>query len=564
MTKKILSVLLAVLMVCCVIPFAAFADGDATVVSSSERVNAWNGKMNLVVNRLLDNEKSANWKYVAENNKELTDTMLTYTVFSLYDNAWQNAFDQSVSVDTAEKVLISLIEKVDTGIGDSKFEQIYKVLQTASDANDLAQKVNGFVKISDTLSSEEWTKAFKYIDNAIKIYKLYDKSRDDVIEMYARVLSVQAANDLYIEFLQYVADNCEYNVVATAAADLISKINASIEDLVQDELAKLALSTGTSVIQNAISLAMDTNAYTAVALKVYQVGTSVADVLWNTSDQYALMDELFTTFYAESCAVDWTRRTTTPEAYEFAVCTVLGLRQVGADTLYNLKLAQLGGFIGKVKNQLSFNIRFEYVSEIAFLQLAKYVLFDTPVSDYGFVSSIITAYTPALITAGSTEITNTNSTFATADGFFTSAYSEYTSNYIKMGFLTSTQDVKASADSDTLATLIVEKAGAMGVEDYSYTNVTVGPDRYAIVDTALNSKVYTYVTPSGADNIVLSADFVYPDYAAKPTAQNITNAVINVAKDEVSGKVISIKELIDGFFAKIKESLSSIFSFFKK
>ena len=155
MAKKLLALALAFVMLCTVVPFAVFADDGA--VDADTRVSAWDADCDLLLVKLLDNEQSAHWKYVAENDEELAKTMLTYTVFSLYDDAWKNGFDKSVSVDNAEAILCSLIEKIDANIGESKIAPIIKVLETATSLNDLLQKVNGFIEISDVLQSKEWS-----------------------------------------------------------------------------------------------------------------------------------------------------------------------------------------------------------------------------------------------------------------------------------------------------------------------------------------------------------------------------------------------------------------------
>ena len=356
MAKKILAILLASVMVFCAVPFCASAE-DASV-SSADRTAGWNANFGLVIDKLLNNEESAHWKYVAENNKAIADTMLTYTVFALYDNAWKNGFDQSVSVDTAEDVLVSLIEKIDANIGDSKVSEIIKVLETATSLNDLLQKVNSYVQISDVLTSTEWTTAFKYIEYAIKIGKLYEEARDEVIKAYAQILSVQAANEYYKSFLQYVVDTCSYNVVVTAASNLINEIDESVESLIKSEVLKAGGFTASNVLETAARIAMETNAYTAVALKVYDIGTSVADKLWNTSDQYVLMDELYTTFFVETAASDWAKLVKTSgdaSLYEFAISAMVTLREVGYTTLFDLKLAQNEGLVGKIKNQINYN-----------------------------------------------------------------------------------------------------------------------------------------------------------------------------------------------------------------
>ena len=565
MTKKVLAVVMALVMMLCVVPFAAFADEpEAEIVSSETRVDGWNQNFGIIIDRILDNESSAHWKYVCENNEELANTMLTYTVFALYDDAWKNGFDQSVSIDTAKNVLVTLIEKVDANIGESKVAEIIKVLETATSLNDLLQKVNSYVEISDVLTSSEWTTAFKYIEWAIKAGKLYEEQREEVIQAYARILSVQAANAYYKEFLQYLVDNCPYGVVKTAAADLIVDIENSVEDLIKDEILNATGFTASRVLETAAQIAMETNAYTAVALKVYQVGTSVADFLWNTSDQYVLMDELYTTFYAETCAVDWAKEVLDKDRFEFALVTALTLRQVGTQTLCDLKVAQLNGFVGKVKSQLGYNLRFEYASELAFLDLAKYTLIDVATADYKPVTSIVSAYTSALFYAGDTKLGSVEKTVTTDEGYFTNFFNDYTSNFTRVSFLTFDGEIEIKSDENTLVTLIIEKFGDNGREDWSFTNVNVGPGKVIKVDTTLADKVYTVKTADGEEEFALNDAFEYPDYTTKATAKTVTKAVVNVAEDEINSRYITLRQLIDRIFGKIGEALKSAFSWFRK
>ena len=89
MTKKIFAVVLSLVMVLCALPLFASAD-DA--VTAEQTVAAWDQNLAPVLSELFANEESTHWKYVAENDEQLSRTMLTYTVFALYDNAWKNGY----------------------------------------------------------------------------------------------------------------------------------------------------------------------------------------------------------------------------------------------------------------------------------------------------------------------------------------------------------------------------------------------------------------------------------------------------------------------------------------
>lgn len=566
MTKKILALVLALVMVFGAVPFFAFADEDETVVTAADTVAAWDENLAPVLAELFDNEASANWKYVAENDETLRKTMITYTAFALYDDAWKNGFDKSVSVEDAEKILVALIEKVDANVGESKFNEIIAVLQTASDLNDLLQKVNSYVEISDVLTSDEWTKTFKYINYAIKAGKLYEDARDEVIEAYARILSVQAANEMYKDLLEYTAGTCSYDVVCKACNNLINDIETSVDELIKGEIKGQLGFKSSEVLNIAARIAMETNSYTAVALKVYDIGTSVADALWNTSDQYVLMDELYTTFFLETCAAGWAnlaRQQGDAEKFVFGTGALLGLRQAGAQTLYDLKVAQNKGIVGKVKNQINLNVAVDEVNEMAFLANAEEVIFNTDIADLKPVTSILTVNSNAVVDIGGYRLYNTPATIAADNGYFYIMYSPATGNYVKSCFVTEDADVQIKASSDTLVTLINKKLEGGVLADYSLTDITVGENAVIALNTA--GTTYTYTVGEEAAEIDLNTTFVYPELNAV-TFKSVANAAGAVVKEEatnkveeIQGKVITIDALIRDIFDKIITAIKNLF-----
>jgi hypothetical protein len=562
MSKKILAIALALLMVLCVVPYSAFAEStEPELVSAQTRVNGWNGNFGIIITKLLNNEKSAHWKYVAENNENLARTMLTYTAFALYDDAWKNGFDNSVSIDNAEKILCSLIEKVDANIGESKFNEILKVLKTASDFNDLLQKVNGYVKISDTLTSTEWTTAFKYIKYAIELGDLYEEERDRVIEAYAQILSVQAANDYYKDFLNYLANNCQYNVVVTAARNLVENIDASVKEIIKKEVLNAGGFAASKVLTTAARIAMNSNSYTAVALKVYDVGTSVVDALWNTSDQYAIMDQLYTTFFVEDGAVSWVEASLAnndKEWYEFAIGLLLGLREAGSQSLYDLKLAQNEGIIGKIKNQINYNVSFEQVDEMAFLELAKEVLFKQPVSEYKPIKSLVTVNTNAFVSTSDVSLQNQAEIYAGDKGYYSTYLNDAIGLYVKTLFMSEDENVIAKYGADTFVTAIVEKIGTT-LFSFSFTNAICNNISDVIFNSDIsNGATYTSAVDGEAQTRDMDSTFQYPAYNAV-TPTSVVNAVYVIARDEVKGKVLSIGDIIDNIFKAIENFFNKIF-----
>ena len=144
--------------------------------------------------------------------------------------------------------------------------------------SDFIQKVNEYTKL-DVFESAGWSKTFEVIGDVVKIANAYQTYRDKFIEAYARVLSVQMANAYYIDMLSYIVENTEYDILRQAAQKLIDDINASVEDALM-QIAAQAAEDGANVgLEYLAKLALNSNAYTAVALKVLVPSASLVNLL---------------------------------------------------------------------------------------------------------------------------------------------------------------------------------------------------------------------------------------------------------------------------------------------
>lgn len=567
MLKKFLALVLALVMCMGIIPMATFSAGEGNTDAAT--VDKWEANYEVLLDRVLDNEKSFHWNYVAQNNEAIASEMLTYTVFALYDDAWQNGFDQTVSVTKAEEVLVSLIEKVDAQVGDSKLDEIIKVLETAQDVNDFIQKVNGYVEISEILTSQTWSDVFTYLGYAQTLAEIWRVEREVLIENYARILSVQAANEYYLELLQYIAENCSYGIVVRAAENLIADIETSIDQLVKEIMLKAAGNTAAEVVDVAARIAADTNAYTAVALKVYNTGTSVADKLWNTGDQYVIMDQLYTTFFVETEAAAWAKSIldscdseADAEKAVFAVNSVLTLREIGAQSLFELKKAQAGGIIGKVKDRVNKSVCSEYISDMNVFAGIRAFLFG---NCYGSnkVGAILVAFGPAALSACKADASVLYEvpygycfTGANANGVFSEEYNEYSRDYVKVAFVYDTvKAAKLVGMSEGNATFIMNVLTDDGVVDYSFTDAPVieGTELYIPLEF---SGVPTYTVTAGEETAVrgMNDQYIYP-VENEVTTDAIVNAVVEVARHDTNESVNRLKNLIKSFFENFFKSL---------
>ena len=554
-TSKILAVILSVLMLVSVLPFAAIAADD----TSDDRVTSWKANDALLLETLLNNDKFVSYRYVYENMKALNTTASVYTAFALYDNAWKNYFDKNVEIEDAEKILLAIIEKAEYSFDDGYVDEIISVLKTASDVNDFIQKVNEYAKI-DLFASSGWSTAFDVINGVIKVGNMYQTYRDKFIEAYAKVLSVQKANAYYIDLLQYVADNTDYEVLKTAAENLIADMNASVETVLAEIAAEAAGNTGATALNYLAKLAMNSNVYTAAALKVYQVGTSIADVLWNTGDTYALIDTVRTAYYFQALAADYTRLALNGDDADKALVSVdllLTTREICEKALYDLKLAENEGLINKIKSKLYGTIYEEIDMSKGAIALIRDVLFADELRTEKYVRAIYVDGAVTVNVLGNGEklvaVTNNYPAQFNAAGAAASVYSAYAKTYMKVVFLTDAYDVQLAATANDAVTVKMDVLEADGaVNDWSFTDRAVTSGQVIAFGTAAARPVYTVTDVEGA--FAFDDTFVPSEHKA-PTAAEVVNATTEVAKEK--GK--SFGELIKQFFENLFAKLLSIF-----
>ena len=564
LSKKILAIVLAALMACTVLPFAAFAADDDAAGAGTEaevRVNAWDINYGFILDELFDDAQYTHWKYVAQNTESISKTMKAYTAFGLYDEAWRNGVTGDVSVKTAKEVLVGLCERIDPEINTQISDTIVKALEGASDVMEFIQKVNGYAdkylgKSSELIESTGFSDALGYINTAIQIANFYQRNRDKIIEAYAKILTARAAGEYYAELLGYVAENAGYAPLKRAASELLDDINASLEEIYATLAEEAAGNVASEGVDYLINFAMDSNVYTAAVKKVYNIGTSVADKLFNTSEQYPLMDSLLVIFYFSQNLSDWANAAYDNRAADYnkalyAIGTLLATRATGESTLYNLKAAQAGGIIGRIKSKIYKAVTEGTVAAQAKLDLAKTALLDTDPAEYkGVITSAVSVYCPVTLTVGATTVGDEDAAVADAAGNLVAAkYNAYNKEYVKVAYVAGANTVALNGTGAGDVTAIINVLENGKVEDYSFTDVAVNDGTSIVIDIA--AKAYSV---DGGAAVALNADYI-PSPEPEVNAGTVVDAVVEVGKEEVTEKVNAFK----AFFQKIIEFFKNLF-----
>jgi len=553
-TAKIISVILAVVMALSVLPFAAFAAEE-----DADRVDSWKANYALLLEEVFDNAKFTSWNYVDQNRKAIDASDAALTAFALYDSAWINYFKNGSTADpeNAKKALLALTEKASYEFNDGYVDEIAKIIDTAEDVNDMIQKVNKYLNI-EVFESAGWSKTFEYIGYIGKAINAYQDARDKFVKAYAEILSVQMANMYYVDMLQYIVDQNSYAPLTQAASDLIEEIQAGVAEALQKVFEEIATETANDALNTLAKAAMDTNAYTAAALKIYQVGTSVVDVLWNTSELHPLFDTIRTAYYYQSDIAAWAKDAVNGEDAEKAIAAVsyaLTAREFSEEALYKLKAAQDDGAIGKIQRKLYGTVYNDIEVNLAALDTMRNMFYNVEPADMKEVKRVLTIYCPVNVELleGSKAIftmTDGAESFVSNDkGVFRAIYSDFAKTYHKVAFLYDTYRVRLVGTGDGYVTLIMDALKDGAIEDWSFTDRKVAADTKIVFDTDYAGTPY-YVASDANGTVAFNDTFVA---SAQPdvTVKDVVTATTEVGKEEAKSFIDKIMDFFKSLFEKI-------------
>lgn len=565
-TTKILSVILAMIMACSCLSVVAFAE---EVDDYDKRVDGWNANYDLFLEHLFDDASYTSWSYVDINEKAMKDTMTTWTAFALYDEAWRNYATHHISIEQAELILLALIEKADYEFDDGYVDEFVDVLELAQDAKDLVEKAGDIIKAEEftkVLESDAWGTTWRVIGDVTKIAHAYQTYRDQFVEEYSRVLSVQLANQYYLDLLKHIAETTPYDILRQAALNLIDDMNANVQTVV-DEVLQDAVMDGVSLgIDRLIDLAFNSNVYTATVLEIYNAVVSVADFLWNTNEVYPHMETVLAAYYFQDAASDWAAEAYYQEEAEksfFAIDLLMTTRKVCEEALVNFKNAENGGAVGRVKNQLHGTLCEDTLVNIAGLEIMRSMMFDLDPSEFRVITDSLYVYCPV-----SLDILNADNEvlFTLADGaettisndfgVFKSVYSDFGEDYLKVAYLYDGYRVRLTGNNNGYVTLIHKELLEDGtVDDWSFTDVELSNKARIVFDTEVEgTPAYTYSNGSAVQVVNFNDNFIpseYPEY----TAKDVVDAGGEIIKDEAK----SIWDQIVEFFEKIGQWFRDLF-----
>ncbi len=433
--KKFLAVILSVVMLFTVLPMAASAK-----VENDDKI---------ITDLLSDDYYHLN--YVKENDYFKTK-IAVYTALSLYDKAWDNYFTGSVDTDYAKTILLALIDRFEEEYNNETYEEILSALGTAKTVAELIEKVDGYTHILELAENSTWATSLGVVNTALKALNLSNEVYEEYVKSYAIILSCQAANVYYGEFLTYIIDNCDDKNVKKAAEELKKNITASLEESRDALIAELVEDAGKGGVEIGIELAMDAYSVTAVIKGIYNTVGSLGVKLFGTNNKYQYMSSLAMLAKIEDVIPAYVQDAIAGEdemGRDFAVNAILTIRETGEAMLTNLGKVQEDTIVEKLVKTENLGEMIETASvESAKLDTyrdiieadATYKVYDVYTKSASSTKATVRAANGDFIaTVPATE----ELSILDQNGAFVNKYNENTATYIKV--------IVTFAEGDTVA-----------------------------------------------------------------------------------------------------------------
>ena len=555
MKKKILSVILAVMMIVCALPFAAFAGNDGYVRSE-----------------LLDNGNYYHYNYVVKEDY-FKQTLDWYTALGVYDDAWYGYFTNTTGINYAKAVLLSLIEQVEAQYNNETYEKIIAALKGAKTGMEFVEKAGKIAeKFTDALEftqSEAWGDTIGYLGAAIKVANIANDTYEAYARGYARILSIKAASAYYGDFLTYLAENCKNKAVRKAAKEIAETIDQEMQEAVDELVKELVESAGKDAAGAAASMALNAYGVTAAIQTGYNVVKSVADKLFNTNKSAEYMFSLAETGYIEECFGAWAQGAYDSGVAEYAAFadgTVIAVRACGEKLLANLANAKQTALVNLIKKYDATEIKVRTAAELAKLDVAKAILKEG--KDTGYTQSVVVTGNTnvALKAAGESDALAVIESeiqvpaTITESAAYTSVYNEGLGEYVKAFYLAEGSDydvvLSGAAGKATAYATVGKKFGCVDTttgRTITFKNVVSAPS-IVVVDTDKDA-----VELSLSDSFVKTCD---PSVAVKKDSKPSGGS--GSGSSSSSGSKFNFGKIFSDFFKSIIEAFKSIFSFGKK
>ena len=282
-----------------------------------------------------------------------------------------------------------------------------------------------------------------------------------------------------------------------------------------------------------------------------------ADTLFNTGDQYVLMDSMMTLFYFEKALSEWSKgvyadREADYDKAVFAISVLISARSTGEETLYSFKEAQAGGIIGRIKSKIYKAVTEEYSVTIEKLALMREQMLFADPATYQTVVKSYAVYCPVDVQVADFVLKDGEETEVYNDyGMFGTILNEYNGEYLKVAYLYDDIAVQLNGVGDGVVTCVVHQMEDGALEDYSFTDAAVAVGTVISIPAGYDVPVYAV---DDAPAVMMNDDYI-PSPEPEVGAEEVVDAVGEVVEEETNKLLDSIRE----FFQKIIDFFKKLF-----
>ncbi len=491
--KKLICVLLSVLMMLSGISVIAMAaentEEDRYVIDE------------LLLESIVDEESYYHIDYT-QSNGYFDSTRALYSALNLYEDGIYNGLTGSNDYKVATATMLALVEQVELAYNNEIIYTILEVLDTATSVADVIEKVNDVIKVFDFVESDGWNETFKVITELQTYLSYGNVLYEEYVDAVAEILTCKAAGQYYQELLDHVAANTRSPFVRNAAANLSDNIDAEIDKAFGYVALRVTEDIAKEAIDMAINELSSLNTVTAILSKIYSAIGDIAQFLFNTEEQYEYMTALATIVAIEDTLPDYVRdkvANTSEESGEFALTSLLQLRQNGEAMLLNLERVKRDAIAGSIFNGYHTpEIIERTATQVAKLAVIENILDQETQYD---VTAILVTSAPTEVNvyneAGDVLGTVSNSKAETVygeNGCYASVYDDIYNGYIKVAvvFGENCKTAVYRTNSDCYMNLAYETIGSF-YDVFHFQNKYLNADRFIRVDLKGFTGAPTYV-----------------------------------------------------------------------
>lgn len=491
--KKLICVLLSVLMMLSGISVIAMAaentEEDRYVIDE------------LLLESIVDEESYYHLDYTRSNGY-FDSTRALYSALNLYEDGIYNGLTGSNDYKVATATMLALVEQVELAYNNEIIYTILEVLDTATSVADVIEKVNDVIKVFDFVESDGWNSTFQVITELQTYLSYGNVLYEEYVDAVAEILTCKAAGQYYQELLDHVAANTRSPFVRNAAANLSDNIDAEIDKAFGYVALRVTEDIAKEAIDMAINELSSLNTVTAILSKIYSAIGDIAQFLFNTEEQYEYMTALATIVAIEDTLPDYVRdkvANTSEESGEFALTSLLQLRQNGEAMLLNLERVKRDAIAGSIFNGYHTpEIIERTATQVAKLAVIENILDQETQYD---VTAILVTSAPTEVNvyneAGEVLGTVSNSKAETVygeNGCYASVYDDIYNGYIKVAvvFGENCKTAVYRTNSECYMNLAYETIGSF-YDVFHFQDKYLNADRFIRVDLKGFTGAPTYV-----------------------------------------------------------------------